>query len=118
MSYDVIERDGVRLVLVPETDFKRLCDAAEDLEDVRAYDAAKAKAQEHVPAALVDRILAGERPIKVWREYRGLTQQQLADATRLSKPYISQIESGAREPTVATVKALATALAVDIDDLV
>lgn len=118
MSYDIIERDGVRLVLVPEPDFERLREAAEDLADVRAYDAAKAKTQEHVPATVVDRILAGESPVKVWREHRGRTQQQLADAAGLSKPYISQIESGAREPTVATVKALAAALSVDIDDLV
>lgn len=118
MTYPTIERDGTRFALVPEDDLKRLLERAAQLDDVLAYDAAKAKAQELVPAAIVDRLIAGENPIKVWREHRGLTQQQLADACGISKPYVSQIESGAREPTVATLKALAAALAVDIDDLV
>lgn len=118
MTYATIERDGVRFALVPETELKGMLEALEDAADIAAYDAAMAKAKEQVPAELVDRLIAGESPIKIWREHRGMTQKQLAEAAEISTPYVSQIETGVREPTVATVKALAAALSTDIDDLV
>ncbi|MDJ0532396.1 MAG: helix-turn-helix transcriptional regulator [Xenococcaceae cyanobacterium MO_207.B15] len=42
-------------------------------------------------ADIVYRItLEGENPLKVWREYRGLTQEQLAEALGdISRAYIS-----------------------------
>ena len=87
-------------------------------DDIRAYDRASAKQQEFVPAEIADRLIGGENTVRVWREYRGLTQQQLADKTRISKPYLSQIENGARAASVGVVKRLAGVLKVDVDDLV
>jgi len=114
---ETIERDGRRLVLVPEETLNRLEEAAEDLDDIRAYDRAKAKPQEFVPAAIADRLIAGERPVKVWREYRGMTQKRLADAADISKPYLSQIENGLRDASIGVLRELAAALKVDLDDL-
>ncbi len=117
MKLDRLERDGTRYVLVPEDEFQKLREALEDLDDIRSYDRAKAKAQEFIPAALADRIIEGESPIRVYREHRGLTQEQLAAAAGISKPYLSQLENGLRTPSVDKAKALADALQVDIDDL-
>ncbi|MGH7015095.1 MAG: helix-turn-helix domain-containing protein [Stellaceae bacterium] len=114
MSYDTIERHGKAFVLVPKAEYERI----EAELDVRAYDRAKAKGQELIPAAVVDRLLAGENPIRVWREYRRLTLEQLADATGISKPYLSQIENGLRQATVNVLGRLAGALAVDLDQIV
>jgi transcriptional regulator with XRE-family HTH domain len=55
--------------------------------------------------------------VRVWREHRALTVQALAFAAEVSAPYVSQIESGKRQPTVAVLKRIAAALAVDLDDL-
>jgi len=95
---------------------------AEDLEDmidnalaVAAYDSTRN--QESVPATVVDRLLADESPVKVWREYRGLTLAALAEKAGLGKSYLSQIENRRRSGTVATMKKLATVLQVDLDDL-
>ena len=61
-------------------------------------------------AAGIDRSL-GER-VRRLRNARGLTQSELAD-TRVSKEYISQIETGKTNPTAYTVEWLAERLGVD-----
>ena len=115
---DIIERGGQRFALVPVETYERMLDDLDDLDDIRAYDRAVAKPLTFVPAETVDRILAGECPVRVWREHRKMTQQQLADRAGLSKPYISQIESKAREPSLHALRRLAGALEVDVDDLI
>ncbi len=75
----------------------------EDLQDIRDFDRINAAIErgdeELIPSAVVYAILDDENPIKVWRKYRGLTQQQLADKVKISKPYLSQIETGKRKGT-------------------
>ena len=91
------------------------------MRDIRDYDKIKQaieSGEELVPAELVHRILDGDSPIKAWREHRGQTQQQLATTAGISKGYLSQLESGDREGSVKVLSAIATALAVDLDDLV
>lgn len=91
---------------------------SEMLEDAAATAAYHStRDQERVPVELVDRLLAGENPVKVWREYRGPSQRALAGRTGLNFAYLSQIETGARKRTAATLKKLAQALGVDLDDL-
>jgi transcriptional regulator with XRE-family HTH domain len=77
-----------------------------------------AKPQEFVPAAIADRLIAHENPLRVWRRFRGLTRQRLAAKARISKPYLSQLESGAREGSMSVLKRLAAALELDVDDLI
>jgi transcriptional regulator with XRE-family HTH domain len=57
----------------------------------------------------------GESPIKFWRERRGLTQQELAEKAGISKPYLSQIETGKRQGTVETLSASARSLDIPLD---
>jgi len=59
-----------------------------------------------IPAEIMRRELEGESPVKLWREHHGLTQQQLADAAEISKPFLSQIEA---------LSAIARALGVPLD---
>ena len=91
----------------------------EDTGDIDAFRVALAEGREElVPASVVNRILDGESPLRVWREYRGLTQQALADAAGVGKYYISQIELGRKNGTVETIGRLAHALELDLGDLV
>ncbi len=90
---------------------------AGDAEDVAAYDAAKARREESFPSEIADRLIAGENPIKIFREYRGLTQRQLARAAATTAPYVSQIETGRRVGSVKLLHRLADALDVGLDDL-
>jgi DNA-binding XRE family transcriptional regulator len=108
--------------VLPYEEYLALLEQAEELEDIRDYDAAKAELErggdELIPAEVVFAILDGENPVKVWREFRGLTQQQLADAAGISKPYLSQIETGKRKGSTDILSALAKALKVTLDEVV
>src|SRR5918911_5702643 len=67
------------------------------------------------PAAPPERSL-GDR-VRRLRNARGLTQTELAEA-RVSKEYISQIETGKTRPTSQTLEWLAERLGVDTHYLV
>ena len=90
-------------------------------DDIRDYDAAKAALEkgedELIPSEVVFAILDGKNPVKVWREYRRLTQQQLADTAGISKPYLSQIETGKRTWTPEVLSAIARALNISLDEI-
>jgi hypothetical protein len=63
--------------------------AVEDLADLRAYDGAKAALaageDELVPADYAKRLIAGEGPLRVWRELRGLSQVKLGAVSGVNR---------------------------------
>ena len=123
MKVQIIERDGnPEWAVIPYKEYVRLVAEAEMLQDVRDYDTTlKAVAQgdeEIIPAKVVYAILDGENPIRVWREHRQLTQQQLAEAAGISTPYLSQLESGKRAGKTEVLSAIASALDVTLEDIV
>ena len=96
-------------------------EAQEMLEDLRSYDDAKARieaGEELIPSRVAYALLDGKNPIRVWREYRGLTQQHLAEKVGISKPYLSQLESGKRSGTTDVLMSIAQALNVGLEELV
>jgi DNA-binding XRE family transcriptional regulator len=117
----IITPSGDRMVLVPFEEYQRLVEAAEDAADARDVDEIKRRLatgeEELIPAKVVGRMIDGENKLRVWREYRGMSAKQLAEATGLAAPYISQLETGKREGTIETFKKIAAALRVDIDDI-
>jgi len=114
-----IERDGKReFAVIPIELYERLSAAFEDAEEATLFDAARAADDGfRIPAAVANALLDGEQPVKVWREHRGLTQELLAATAGISKAYLCQIETRKRTGAMKTLKALADALAVSIDDL-
>ncbi len=119
MKVQIIEKNGKpEWAVIPYREYRRLSEAAEMAEDVRDFDEAVSRDEETVPHAVVQRLVMGEQPVKVWREYRGLTQAALARAARITPAYLSQIETGVREGSVRVLTALARALQVDVEDLV
>jgi len=123
MTAQIIEKAGKpEYAVLPYEEYLKLLELAEDTKD--ATDAHKAVEELHagkdeaIPAEIVDRLLSGkEHPLKVWREYRGLTQEGLGLSAGVGKSYISQIEAGRKTGSARLLKALADALNVDIDDL-
>jgi DNA-binding XRE family transcriptional regulator len=114
-----IEKAGRReWAVVPYALFEKLLHDAEAAQDLAAYREAKAEDDGFwIPHDILTRELAGEAPVRLWREHRGLTQEALAEAAGISKPYLSQIESGKRCGSVAVLRALAQALEVPLDIL-
>ena len=70
-----------------------------------------------IPAAVANALLDGEQPVKVWREQRGLTQEVLSEKAGISKAYLCQIETRKRVGAFKTLKAIADALAVSVNEL-
>ena len=117
----IIEKDGApEYAVVPYPLWERLSQSNEDADDVRAYREAKTEedGKERIPGEIVDRLVDGENPVKVWREYRGLKQTELAEKLEVSKGYLSQIENGGKTGTVKLYVKMAKVLNLEIDDLV
>lgn len=85
--------------------------------DEELYDAAIEADEESFPASVVDALLEGGNPIKVYRQHRGLLQEELAAQFEIDTVYLSQIETGAREVPLPLRRKIAVALSVDLDDL-
>jgi DNA-binding XRE family transcriptional regulator len=90
-------------------------EAIEDAAALRIIETAPDTA--YFPAEVVKRLLAGENPIRVYREHRGMTQASLAAAAQTSDQYISQIERGDRQAGRKLLSRLAEALGVSADEL-
>lgn len=56
--------------------------------------------------------------IKAIREAKGLKQSELADMAEISRPYLYDLENGARGAKQATWERIAAALGVTVDDLI
>ena len=109
------------MVTIPRAEYERLREAAEDLADIAAYARAKAAlasgADELIPADFANRLIAGENPVRVYRDFRGLTQAALSEASGVNRVQIANIESGTKRGSIDTLKKLAGALGVSLDDL-
>jgi DNA-binding XRE family transcriptional regulator len=123
MSVQVISQKGKpEYAVLPYSDYLLLVEQAEMLEDIQSYDVVKNSIangnEEFIPASVVNALADGENPIRVWREYRELTQQQVAEAIGISVPFVSQLETAKRKASIDVMRKLASLLKLDIDDLV
>ena len=106
--------------VIPWRDYERLSngDAETLLSDEELYDRAGVEGGESFPAEVVDRLLAGQNPVRVYRDHRGMTQGALAAAAGIHPVYLSQIETGKRTGSAKTLAAIAEALGVTVDELI
>lgn len=122
MTVQIIKENGApAYAVIPYNDYLQLLEEIEDARDIRDADEARARIDrgedEAVPAHVVWELVNSERPLRVWREYRGLTLQALADQVGISKSYLSQIESGSRSGSANVLKRIAAALNLSLDDI-
>ncbi|MGF9693040.1 helix-turn-helix transcriptional regulator [Rhizobium sp. 0TCS1.26] len=106
--------DGETYVLVPEEDYEDLIDtivAERIMARVRA-------GEETWPAELVYELFETDSRIRTFRTYRKMTVSELAEAAGISQPCLSEIESGKKTGSVDVLKRIASALKVDLDDIV
>ena len=109
-------------VTIPKAEYDRLRALEEDFADIQAALAVEARLaageEELIPAAVVDRLLDGEPPLRVWRVFRNLTQSDLARASGVNRVQIVDIEADRNSGSVRTLRKLADALEVTVDDLI
>lgn len=63
------------------------------------------------------RAVVGLNVLRIRREH-SLSQEELSFRSGLTRAYLSGLEAGRRNPTIVSLKRLADALGVDVDDLV
>jgi DNA-binding XRE family transcriptional regulator len=121
MTAQIVEIAGQKMAMLPIADYERLLELAEDRGDAIAASAAEQRrraGEEYLPAPMVDRLLGGESPLRVWRSFRGVTQRDLSAAVGISHNFLSDLEAGRRRGAPNIWRKLAGALNVTIDDII
>jgi hypothetical protein len=108
-------------VTLRRADYDAMVNALEeaaDLATVREVAARVAAGEdEYVPTAVIERLAAGQHPVRVWREHRALTLAALARQSGIAQSYVSEVEHGKKPGSVRALAALAEVLRGDIEDL-
>lgn len=121
MGVQIVELGNEKHALIPIEEYNRLIADLEDRADLNAAISADKRrdgGEEYLPIEMVDQLLAGESPLRVWRKHRGLKQLELAALAGVTNGQISNIELGERVGSLITWQRLAKALNVDVDDIV
>ncbi len=115
----VIEVDDKPVAYVVPADlWLRVKDLVEDAEDAADFEHAVAEGDGvRYPAPVALAMADGVHPVRAWREHRAMTQDQLASAAGVSKPYVSQLEGSKRTGTAATLRKIARVLEVPLEAL-
>lgn len=110
------------VAIMPRKDYEALVAKAAEADEDAGTARLVARARKEIadgaplfPKEIADRIANGESPIRVLRGWKNLTQLELSYRTNISQSHISDIESGRRTGTPATLRAIATALKVPLD---
>ncbi|MFA6267131.1 MAG: helix-turn-helix transcriptional regulator [Pseudolabrys sp.] len=113
------------VAILPRAEYEKLVARAAEADEDAGTARLVARARKEVaggaaliPFEVAERIANGESPIRVLREWRGLTQMHLARRTSMSQGYISDIEKSRRQGTAVVLRAIAEALKVPLDMLV
>jgi len=121
MRVETIIRKGKEFAVIPLEELQKLREDSEMLADVKAYDAAKARLEhgedELIPLAMTELRLKGQAALRIWRDHRKLTQEQLAKQARVSRALIAAIETKRKTGSVSTWKKLGAALGVSWEQL-
>jgi len=120
-------RESKESVTLSRSDWNALIDHLEDIEDMAAVAARRAKEATDGVAAIrrdyltgdeLRRLLDWDSPVKIWREKRGLSQRELAGKAGVSPSYLAEIETGQKPGSADALLALAHALGTSMESLV
>lgn len=115
--------DG-EVAIVPRAEYERLRDLAREAEEDFGTARLVARAKKEIaggapvlPKEIVDRLASGENPIRVLRQFRGLTQAELATAEgiQITQNYLSDLENGKRKGPLALHRKFAQVLGVPLE---
>lgn len=92
-----------------------ILEALEDAYTMKVVAEHLANPTEGLPDRFMGRLLDGENPVFVYRDWRGWTQTELARQAGLHRVQIHYIETGKRRGSVDPLKKIAEALRVPLD---
>lgn len=101
MNHDLLHIQGKPYMLVPLHEYRQMTTGGN-------------VAISNIPSEILDELASRrQHPVKILRKYRGMTQDDLAAASGLSRPYLAEIETGRKDGSVSAIKTLAAALEVE-----
>ncbi|SFV03727.1 DNA-binding transcriptional regulator, XRE-family HTH domain [Methylobacterium sp. 174MFSha1.1] len=113
---------GEAIVILPEAEFERLRDLAEEAADACTLAASLARLQAGEEELLsgddLDALRAAPTPLAFWRGKRGLSPEELARHAGVPEERLGTVERGESIGDVQLYRRLARALGVEIEDLV
>jgi predicted transcriptional regulator len=113
---------GDEIVILSRDEYDRLIEADEDRKDAetarRVIADIASGAETVLSEAELDEYLNAKTPLSFWRKKRQMTQADLSKVTGIAQGFISEIESGQKPGTPATLKKLAEALSIKVDNLI
>ena len=123
MSIQVIVKNGKpEWAVIPYDEYVKIQELLEDIEDKKDieeyFELLKSGEEPIIPSEVTFAILQGVNPVRAWREYKQIKVKELANRAGITPSYLSQIETGKRNPTIDTLKKLAKALALDVEMLI
>ena len=89
----------------------------DELSDEELLERLDSVENEYFPAEVVNRLLAQENPVTVYREYRGMSLAELAKAAGIGENELARMESGSRTMPAWQLTAVAKALGLDYEDI-
>ncbi len=116
MIPEIIKKNGQDYAVIPFDFYQQLIEDAQMLSDIEASDLAKSRNEENFPSEVVYSIIfEGKNPIQVYRQYRNLTRQNLADQVNISVQLLTEIEQNMGLASVEILRSIADILNVDLD---
>ena len=109
---------GEEMAVIPKDDYETLLAALEDKLDLieckQIIEDIKSSGEETFPFELIER-LTQENSIRVMREYRKFTLEELANKADINKGYLSSLENDKRKGSNKVREKIAVALSLDTD---
>lgn len=121
MNAEIIEKDGRAWAMIPYEEYQSLIELAELAVDMTAQKPSPAPVQvgeKGLPAELRERLWCGESPVKIWREFRGLSPEHLAELAGVSPPFLAQLEAGRPTVRIDKLKRIAQVLDVHLENII
>jgi DNA-binding XRE family transcriptional regulator len=116
MIPEIINKNGQDYAIISFDLYQKLIEDAEMLSDIEAFDLAKSRNEETFPSEVVYSIIFdGENPIQVYRQYRNLTRENLADQVNISVHLLTEIEQNINLASLEILQAIADIFNVDLD---
>ena len=116
---EAVTLQGEPMVVMTRKEYEEL---VEDIGDAAIAAQTRSVAGEHapaIPAELARQVWNGTlHPLAAWRKAVGLTQVELAARADIRPASVSDIESRKIDPRLSTLKALAGALKLGVEDII
>src|SRR3954470_15279996 len=121
MKVEFKQTPSGEVAILPRAEYERLKalsdEAVEDIGTARLVARAKNQDRLRLPIAVAERLASGDNPIRVLRQFRGLTQAELATAESIgiTQNYLSDLETGKRKGPFELHRRIAAFLKVPFD---